>query len=476
VSFEPDFPILLRDDSRHFDHLYQLADLLVCAGVLLLTLALPGMLAAAGPGDAGFSMIAFGIGSALSWPLTFQAIDLYAFQRRNRLDIVQHRLIKLAPGIAVAQCAMAFLFSAPVSVAMPIVCTTLQLISLGAVRTVVCRATQWMRRNEIERNVVIVGSGPRAAYVKNVIEQNPGWGLRIIGFVDHDLPPGGANVPVEQIFKITDMNALIADQVIDEVIVACPRSMLGSIIEAVDSCAAAGVPITLLSDLFGDYLPAPQSARFGSMPALSFAPVHHNRLMLSLKRAIDVAGALVGLSLSLPAIAIAGVIIKLTSPGPVFFRQVRCGFNGRHFVMYKLRTMGTDAESRKLELDALNEMDGPVFKMSEDPRITPIGRILRRYSVDELPQFWNVLIGDMSLVGPRPPVPVEVAEYQTFERRRLSMRPGITCLWQVSGRNEIGFEDWVRLDLEYIDTWSLRSDFMILLRTLPAVLSGDGAS
>ena len=144
--------------------------------------------------------------------------------------------------------------------------------------------------------------------------------------------------------------------------------------------------------------------------------------------------------------------------------------------MYKLRTMDIDAERRKPELDALNEMDGPVFKITEDPRITRIGRFLRRYSIDELPQFFNVLIGDMSLVGPRPPVPVEVAEYQTFERRRLSMRPGITCLWQISGRNAIGFDGWVRLDLEYIDTWSLTSDVNILFRTLPAVVSGNGAS
>ncbi len=468
---------MLRDDSTHFDHLYQLVDLLVCAGVLLATLAIPGMLNTGGaPGGANFSLIAFGIGSALSWPLTFQVLEVYAFQRRNRLDVIQHRLLTLGAGIAVAQCAMAFLFSPPVAVAMPIVCTALQLVTLCGVRAIVYRTSKWVRRNETTRNVVIVGSGPRAAYVKNVIEQNPGWGLHIIGFVDNDLPSEGAAVPNEQIFKISDMNDLIVDQVIDEVIVACPRSMLGSIIEAVDSCAAAGVPITLLSDLFGDYLPAPRTTRFGSMPALSFAPVHHNRFMITIKRGIDIVGALVGLAIAAPVVAVSAALIKLTSPGPIFFRQVRCGFNGRHFVMYKLRTMETDAEARKLELDEMNEMDGPVFKMAHDPRITPVGRTLRRYSIDELPQFWNVLIGDMSLVGPRPPVPVEVAEYQTFERRRLSMRPGITCLWQVSGRNAIGFEDWVRLDLEYIDTWSLRSDFMILLRTLPAVMSGDGAS
>jgi lipopolysaccharide/colanic/teichoic acid biosynthesis glycosyltransferase len=216
--------------------------------------------------------------------------------------------------------------------------------------------------------------------------------------------------------------------VIDEVIIACPRSMLASIVEVVDSCSAAGVPITLLSDLFGDYLPPPQATRFGNLPALSFAPVHHNMVKLAIKRGIDIVGASLGLLVTAPLIAVAAVMI------------------------------------------------GPLFKITRDPRITRVGRSLRRYSIDEVPQFFNVLIGDMSLVGPRPPVPVEVAEYETFERRRLSMRPGITCLWQVSGRNAIGFAGWVRLDLEYIDTWSLSNDPSILLRSLPAVMSTEGAS
>jgi lipopolysaccharide/colanic/teichoic acid biosynthesis glycosyltransferase len=145
-------------------------------------------------------------------------------------------------------------------------------------------------------------------------------------------------------------------------------------------------------------------------------------------------------------------------------------------MMMKLRTMYQDTDRQKIDLAHLNEMEGPVFKIRNDPRITPVGRLLRRFSIDELPQLWDVLIGQMSLVGPRPSLPREVAEYQTFERRRLSMRPGLTCIWQVSGRNEIGFEDWVRLDLEYIDTWSLANDLRILVRTVPAVLRGTGAS
>jgi lipopolysaccharide/colanic/teichoic acid biosynthesis glycosyltransferase len=175
-----------------------------------------------------------------------------------------------------------------------------------------------------------------------------------------------------------------------------------------------------------------------------------------------------------PFIAGAALAIRLDSPGPIFFRQIRCGQYGRPFTMFKLRTMTADAEAQQAALLADNEMEGPVFKMRNDPRITKVGSFLRRLSLDELPQFWNVLRGDMSIVGPRPPLPHEVAEYATFDRRRLSMRPGITCLWQVGGRNNVDFDGWVKLDLEYIDTWSLMNDFKIMLRTLPAMFRGTG--
>ena len=172
---------------------------------------------------------------------------------------------------------------------------------------------------------------------------------------------------------------------------------------------------------------------------------------------------------------VAAILIKLTSPGSILFRQQRCGLNGRLFDMYKFRSMVDDAEHHRFELDALNEMDGPVFKSSYDPRITRVGKFIRRFSIDEFPQFYNVLRGDMSLVGPRPPLPQEVARYERWQRRRLSMKPGMTCLWQISGRNEVSFEDWMKLDLTYIDNWSLLLDLKILLKTVPVVLLGRGA-
>jgi lipopolysaccharide/colanic/teichoic acid biosynthesis glycosyltransferase len=172
--------------------------------------------------------------------------------------------------------------------------------------------------------------------------------------------------------------------------------------------------------------------------------------------------------------SIVAVLIRLTSPGPVIFRQKRCGLNGRTFIFYKFRSMCQDAEARRVDVEHLNERQ-TVFKIRNDPRLTPIGGLLRKFSIDEWPQLWNVLKGDMSLVGPRPPLPGEVEKYERWQRRRLRMRPGLTCLWAVKGRDKLDFETWMRLDMQYIDTWSLGLDWKIMLRTIPQVLSGRGA-
>jgi lipopolysaccharide/colanic/teichoic acid biosynthesis glycosyltransferase len=193
------------------------------------------------------------------------------------------------------------------------------------------------------------------------------------------------------------------------------------------------------------------------------------------KRALDLIGALVALVLSAPLMLIAALAIKLESRGPVFYRSTRVGRGGRPFTFYKLRSMVNGADQHRHHLSHLNECDGPVFKISNDPRVTGVGRFLRTTSLDELPQFWNVLRGDMSLVGPRPPLPEEVSHYLPWQMRRLDVRPGITCLWQISGRSRIGFEEWMRLDLEYIKRQSFPMDLRILLRTIPAVLSREGA-
>jgi exopolysaccharide biosynthesis polyprenyl glycosylphosphotransferase len=448
-------------------------DVLVSALVFVGAASIPALLVEGG----GTSILLVpGLVACLSWPLILDQLDLYESQRRRGVGQMLARMA-LAGSISTALvAASAGISAAPVRPLFALVVGAGQFVLLSALRITVLAGIRFMRRRGHNfRNVLIVGTGTRARHVLYQLERHPEWGLRVIGFLDELDVPHDSRIPAGQVFKFVDLGDVIRDRVVDEVIVACPRSMLASIGPVVAVCATAGVPLTLLSDLYGDYLPPPRVTHFGSLAALSFAPVHHSRSRLLVKRAVDVAGSALLLAVSAPALALAALAIKLDSKGPVLFRQIRCGMNGRPFRIVKLRTMQVDAESRKAELMELNEMDGPVFKIRNDPRITRVGRLLRRWSIDEVPQFWNVLVGDMSLVGPRPPVPIEVAEYATFDRRRLSMRPGITCLWQVNGRNAIGFSDWVKLDLEYIDTWSLTSDLKILLKTLPAMLRGTGA-
>jgi exopolysaccharide biosynthesis polyprenyl glycosylphosphotransferase len=325
------------------------------------------------------------------------------------------------------------------------------------------------------RDLLIVGTGPRAASLYDDIQRHPERGVRVIAFVDDSDLPVDASIPKGMVYKFIDTPHILRENPVDEVVIACPRSLLVSIDPVVAYCSDAGIPVTMPMDILGDYFPSSRVIRLGSGDALSFAPVHHSRSMLVLKRGIDIVGAAFGLIVAAPLLAVAALAIKLSSSGPVLFRQRRSGLHGRPFEMLKLRTMRCDAEQRIADLLDLNEMDGPVFKIRQDPRVTAVGRLLRRYSVDEVPQLWNVLTGDMSLVGPRPPIPSEVARYRTWERRRLSMRPGLTCIWQVSGRNSLGFAEWVKLDLQYIDGWSLAADFEILLRTVPAVLRGTGS-
>jgi exopolysaccharide biosynthesis polyprenyl glycosylphosphotransferase len=422
-------------------------------------------------------LVAVGILVSLLWPVALHEFGLYESQRRRPLEEILRRLTLAATVPAAFLVGATWAMSLPVALTFSLYCSAAQTLTVVGLRLVIFLGLRGIRRQgRNTRNLLIVGSGPRAVRAVESVEHHPEWGLRVVGFIDDSDVPIDPKIPSKQIHKFINFPDLVGHLVIDEVIVACPRSMLDQILPVVGVCAEVGVPVTLLSDLFGDVLPQPRVTHFNSQTALSFAPVHHSRAKLAFKRLIDLVGATCLLALVAPAIGVAAVIIRRTSPGPAFFRNIRCGRYGRRFEMLKLRTMVADAEARKEELAALNEMDGPVFKIYDDPRVTPVGRFLRKWSIDELPQLWNVLRGDMSLVGPRPPIPDEVDQYATFERRRLSMRPGITCLWQVNGRNALGFADWVKLDVEYIDNWSLGLDLGILVKTLPAVLKKTGAS
>jgi exopolysaccharide biosynthesis polyprenyl glycosylphosphotransferase len=264
---------------------------------------------------------------------------------------------------------------------------------------------------------------------------------------------------------------------VGRVVLAFSKMELEKVQRAIEACEVEGVEAWLSTEFIATSIARPTFSSLGNRPMLVFRTTPDISWALFVKNAMDRLGALAGLILLSPLFLVIAAAIKLSSPGPVLFRQQRAGLHGRPFEMLKFRTMHSDAEQRRADLMELNEMKGPVFKITNDPRITPLGRFLRRTSLDEFPQLVNVLRGDMSLVGPRP---LPVYEVEMFERavhrRRLSMKPGLTCLWQIRGRNSVtNFDDWVRMDLEYIDNWSLILDSYIILRTVPTVLLGIGA-
>lgn len=326
------------------------------------------------------------------------------------------------------------------------------------------------------RRLLIVGTGSRAQNFINIIEKHPEWGFRISGIVDKESSKiGGRLMDYEIIGTLEDIPHILHKRAIDEVVFVVPRSWLNNIQGSIAACELEGVKATLAVDLFDLNIARSVQTELEGIPLMTFEPVFGREGQLFIKRAGDVIFSAASLVLFSPVFLITAILIKSTSKGPVFFVQKRVGRNGRRFVLYKFRSMYYGAQKKLTELERFNEASGPVFKIKNDPRITPVGRILRKFSIDEFPQFWNVLIGDMSVVGPRPPLPREVRQYEPWQRRRLSMRPGLTCLWQISGRNKIAFDEWVKLDLHYVDNWSPWLDVKIFLKTIPVVMLGIGA-
>lgn len=352
------------------------------------------------------------------------------------------------------------------------------IVLLGAERLVVRMASHVVRRLGYNfRNVIIVGIGETAREICSKILAYQEWGLRIVGMVTDQ--PGNCPSSIDGcpvVGTLTELEDIVHRHVVDEVIFAVPGRNLEELEDTLLMLEEHGINVRLVANIFPHVIAKIHVEELETIPLLSFTTIPTDTVALAVKRAFDLTMTLFLLVFLSPLMLVTAAVVKFTSPGPVLFRQKRCGLNGRTFTLYKFRSMYDDAEDRKKDLESLNEMEGPVFKIKDDPRITPLGRFLRRTSIDELPQLWNVLKGDMSIVGPRPPVPEEVGKYERWQRRRLSMRPGLTCLWQISGRNRIrDFKEWVRLDLQYIDTWSLTLDLKIFLKTIPVVLLSRGA-
>jgi len=330
--------------------------------------------------------------------------------------------------------------------------------------------------------ILIIGSRQRALDLVTYVAAAEDLGYQILGCLDTDETLVGSAVTdkIRVIGSMGQFKDILLHEAVDEVVFAMPLKKIDNVLEYIAFAEKLGVKVRVMPDwqiqklMYQPEIAAVYIENFAGIPTMALSSAPRKALELFVKAVFDRTAAAFGLAILAPFFVLIAVMIKASSRGPIFFVQQRSGLNGRLFNLYKFRTMVVDAEQLKPSLAHDNEMDGPVFKMKHDPRITRVGAFLRRTSLDELPQLINVVRGEMSLVGPRPPIPAEVEQYAPWQRRRLSMRPGLTCIWQVSGRNDVSFEQWMNMDLEYIDQWSLLLDFKLLLKTVPAVARGTG--
>lgn len=417
----------------------------------------------------------------VSWLFLSRRFHLYSSRRTQNFREEMRDVVKTASlSLAAASIPVFFIRGFPVSRIFILSLWICQILLLISSRFFLRQALQYIRRHGYNyRNLLIIGRNSRSVEMARRIEQTPELGLRILGSVDSldgDKERQGVNnQPL--IGTLDELESILKNNVVDEVFVSLPiKSFYLEIQRIIHTCETAGVEAKIPTDLFTRKIARSTISDYDGIPVIDLYASPKMSLQLCAKRLMDIVLSGLLIVLLSPLLLLAAFLIKGTSKGPVFFVQRRVGYNGRQFNCLKFRTMVENAEDLKKDLLRLNELTGPVFKMRNDPRVTPLGRWLRKASLDELPQLINVFLGDMSLVGPRPPIPSEVDQYDLSARRRLSMRPGITCLWQVSGRNGIPFDKWMELDRQYIDEWSLGLDAKILLKTIPAVLKTSGAS
>jgi len=420
------------------------------------------------------------------WYLVFEKFHIYSLYQKS---ISLKTLWKIFQAVSLGMLALVlcmYLFN--ITTMSRLIIGLFYILNIGLVcfsKFVIQRILIRLRQKEINiRKVLIVGSKTRAqALIQSIHEQNR-TDVLILGCLEVENTSIGNVVGcgIKVIDTIDNIEKILSQKVVDELIFAMPLRIIENIEKYIHLAEIMGISIRIIPDFqihrVMDKLGigTVKLEDFNGVLTMSIHTTPVNYGMLFLKGAFDYFFAVIALSLFSPIFLGTFIAIKIISPGRVLFKQERCGLNGRRFKLYKFRTMVLDAEARRDDLEMLNEAEKPVFKVKKDPRIIPVvGTILRRTSLDELPQLINVIKGDMSVVGPRPPLPDEVAKYEHWQRRRLSMKPGLTCLWQVSPkRNEIGFKEWMDLDLGYIDNWSLVNDFKILLATLRAMLIGAG--
>ncbi len=418
-------------------------------------------------------LFSFSLFALLTWLITAMALrhyDPWASDRNLFDDMAMTSILVLAVTTVLAVASLVLSMST-----LPNVGVFLLLFwpSALAMRASVFR-TLSPRSGPIDE-VLVVGVGPLGRATAEDLKSRGRH--EVVGFVRFSSEQVPDRLRNKVLGSVSDLEQVLRTVPVGEVYLASNNFINAQEMQAaIKLCERFGVPFAMPAYSYRLERAAPLPTHAVADGYLHYQSVTSKPTQMALKRAFDIFSTGIALWVLAPFLLVVAALIKLTSRGPVFFRQVRVGLHGRPFRMLKFRTMVENAEALKAQLAQQNEMDGPVFKMKRDPRITPIGKFLRKFSIDELPQLVNVLRGDMSVVGPRPPVPNEVAKYQGWQRRRLSVRPGLTCIWQVSGRNEISFEQWMYMDLEYIDNWSFAKDIELVLKTFPVVLTGRGAS
>ena len=420
------------------------------------------------------------------WYITFDLFGLYgSYRQRSFWRVFLNMAKAVSTGMLALTLCMYLLKITDVSRIMLGIFLLLDIGLLGLSKGLVYRIIAHYRQKGFNfRNVLIIGCEKMARDVIDAIGDRLGSGYRVLGCLGLEQNDIGRSVKngVGVIGTVDHLEKILMEDVVDEVVCAMPLSSIGNVDKHLAFAESMGVAVRIVPDWqIENLMYRPGIARidiedFLGIPTMALSTTSANQIELLLKSVLDYTLAGIAFILLSPLFLLICCAIKISSRGPVFFRQERCGLNGRRFIVLKFRTMVADAEKRRNEIVFLNEMDGPVFKIKKDPRIIPfIGTILRKTSLDEVPQLINVLKGEMSLIGPRPPIPVEVEKYEIWQRRRLSMKPGITCLWQCTqNRNQVCFADWMKMDLEYIDDWSLKLDCKIMLKTAVVMATGAG--
>ncbi len=418
------------------------------------------------------------VGLSIIWVIIFTKLDAYSYRiftsiRKELKTVARTTFI----GVLIFFAAFFILRFGYVPRSYIIIFAFVNVFLLSFEKLILFYGTKYLRKKTKNRKkILIIGTGTRAEIFIEKIEKNLSWGLEIIGLTSGDTTKVGQNFYGYKVIGGNDeIEGILHHNQVDEVIICVSTKRFDQIRNILECCEREGVQVRLNSDFFGKIAKKVSVEHLDGLPIISFITTPDNEWMLYTKRLMDIFFSGILLVILSPLFLIISLIIHTTSKGSVFYRWNVVGLNKKPFISWKFRTMIPDADKSKSELLKNNLMKGPVFKLKNDPRVTKTGKILRKHSLDELPQLWSVLKGDMSLVGPRPAGPHELKNYKSWHRRKLSVKPGITCLWQISGRNEIkDFDEWVKLDFEYIENWSLWLDIKILLKTIPAVFKGTG--